>query len=187
MKIKISLIIFLTLLLPYLVGGFRVLADWYEQGKMEKEIRVALENYLTSNCNRSIRVNQVRIEHVPTGFMTIGEDDQEWGAQYIGEDGELISLRGIIFKQVVFDMSPIECSEINESKMIYKFVELDRNKHTFVEGSGTKTGYIGIREIDIILIKVVGVVIFTVFLVSVSIELLIRMIILLVNKSKRKI
>ncbi|GGG86217.1 hypothetical protein GCM10010918_50460 [Paenibacillus radicis (ex Gao et al. 2016)] len=151
-----------------------MLADWYEQGKMEKEIRVALENYLTSYCNSNIRVNQVRIENVPTGFMTIGEDDQEWGAQYVGEDGRLRTLWGIIFKYVEFDISAIECSEINESGIIYKIVELDRNKHTFVEELGTETGYIGIRETDIILMKVFGVVIFTVFLISVSIELLIR-------------
>jgi len=182
MKIKISLIIIISLLLPYLVGGFRILSDWHEQGKMEKEIRIALENYLTSYCNSTIKVDQVRIEHVPTGFMAFGEDDQEWHAQYNGLDGQSRSLRGTVFSQstisshVAFDITDIECNQIQQSERIHKSIELDRSKHMFVDGTGTETGYIGIRESDLFLFKLFGVIIVIVFILSILIELLIRFI-----------
>ncbi|MBB6635296.1 hypothetical protein [Cohnella thailandensis] len=183
MKIKISLIILISLLLPYLVGGFRILADWQEQGKIEKEIRIALENYLTSYCNSTIRVIQARIEHVPTGFMAFGEDDQEWHAQYNGLDGQSRSLRGTVFSQstisshVAFDLADIECSQFHKNERIHKSIELDRSKHMFVNGTGTETGYIGIRESDLILFQLFGVIIVIVFILSILIEFLIRFII----------
>jgi hypothetical protein len=168
---KISWLILLGLTIVYGLFSFHNVIDWMEQKKVEKEIKMALGNFLTDKCGEPVKVNRVKIENVPSNFMVIGGVEQEWSAQYhIDRDRQL---GGHIVGNVEFAEKLIVCRGDRPVSDRYVFYELDSKKKTFVEENlQTKgTGYIGLKENNLLLMKVFGILFVLIFVVSLLVEI----------------
>ncbi|MFC5470894.1 hypothetical protein ACFPPD_19585 [Cohnella suwonensis] len=142
---------------------------------MENKIGIALENFLSNQCNYNIKVNWIRLDNVPSGFMTIGEDEQYWSAQYTSKHSGF--LFGSILGTTDFIYNNNVCSDNQETEYDYsKIYSLSLSSSTFLDASSnqdeiTRTGYIGVMDSRISMIKLFAILIVVVLVLSISLEI----------------
>ncbi len=171
-SIKRSLKLLLILMTIYIIFLIPNLFSWYEMEKFESKINTALGNFLTSQCKTNVHIDWVKIHNIPTGFLTIGKDSQEWNAQVTINSNYTYPIEGSVDGSFHFYFHEEFCGKnYHSDKIGYKSLDL-KNK-TFVDeyDQSSKTGDIGLKESNIILLTFFFGLIIIVFIISATIEL----------------
>jgi len=170
---KISLKILSGLVIIFTLFSCSNLYDLFQHKKMEGTLKKALERFINNECKGSITIERVKINKAPTAF---GSDDQGWIAQYYSQE-QTGSLIGSIYSTINLNVSNLKC-DVTFDDEIY---ELSKDKSTFVKSSlessekyQSKNVHVGLKQSKLIFVVILACFFITIFLLSMIVELIVR-------------